>query len=129
MRFSNMHTRIRRGALSVFVVFATLNTATALADIITYNPAPTTSAGFSTCANYPGNSCLTTAFFTSSSLDQLNDTGVDSLFNQAWTAGNNGGYTLAGSDQGLPNGVSFTVTQDAARQFAAGNPPRLRRPT
>jgi hypothetical protein len=56
-------------------------------------------------------------------LDQLNDTGVDGLFSQAWAAGNNGGYTLAGGDLGLPSGVSFTVMQDAAEQFGAGQPP------
>jgi hypothetical protein len=95
-------------------------TATLSAASITYNPAPTTQAGWTPCGNYPGFSCLTTAYFNSTSLDGLNQEGnIDNLFQEAWNAGNNGGLNLSISTDARNNGVAgtFNVTTAKAEQF------------
>ena len=82
---------------------------------VTYTPAPTTQAGWSPCGSFPGYSCMTTAYFDAYSLDTQNDGSISALFQYAWDAGNNGGYTL--SSGGALSG-DFSVTTATANQFS-----------
>lgn len=90
------------------------------ASVITYNPAPTTQAGWSACGSFPGYSCLTTAYFNTTTLDGLNQEGnIDNLFQEAWNAGANGGLTLSIATDARNNGVggTFNITTATANQF------------
>ena len=91
---------------------------------ITYNPAPTTQAGWSPCDAFPGYGCLTTAYFNATTLDGLHQEGeIDTLFTNAWSStnalNNTGGVTLGISTDARNNGVdgNFNVTVATANQF------------
>ena len=91
---------------------------------ITYNPAPTTQAGWSPCDAFPGYGCLTTAYFNTTTLDGLNQEGnIDNLFTDAWNStnalNNTGGVTLSISPNAANNAIdgNFNVNTATANQF------------
>jgi hypothetical protein len=107
-----------KAVLLPLFIAVTLSAAT-----ITYNPAPTTQAGWTNCGAYAGFGCMTTAYFNTTSLDGSNQEGnIDSLFQSAWDAGNNAGYTLSIATDARNNQVAgnFNVTTAAAEQFVYG---------
>jgi hypothetical protein len=124
MRVLYRHITLAAPARALKTVWLSLALVGALsATTITYNPAPTTQAGWTNCGNYPGYSCLTTAYFDTTSLDAQNQEGnIATLFQDAWNAGNNGGLTLSISPDARNNGVAgdFDVTIAAAEQFVYG---------
>jgi hypothetical protein len=92
------------------------------ATTINYNPAPTTTAGWSSCANYAGYTCKTIAYFDPLALSDQNDGGVSSLFQTAFDAWNGSGGGQGWTDSmGTDLGGSFNVTIAKAEQFDAGN--------
>lgn len=88
---------------------------------INYNPAATTDTGWSTCANLPGLTCRTTAYFDTMTLSDQNDTMLSALFQSAFTAwnatGGGQGWTL---NFGGDLAGTYSVTTAQALQFGAG---------
>ena len=111
--------RILRVSLFVLVM------AGALSADINYNPAPTTSAGWSPCANYPGASCLTTAYFQAGSLFATDDINISPLFQDAFNAWCEWNGTACGNGWTLDNGGglkgNLNVTVATAQQFNPGD--------
>jgi hypothetical protein len=89
------------------------------ATTINYNPAPTTTAGWSTCANFARHHCKTIAYFDPQALSDENNAGVSNLFQLAFDAWNDtaGGQGWTDSMSPTDLGGSFDVTVAKAEQF------------
>lgn len=111
--------RMFHGAKSMLFTLALAGSLSATA--IDYNPAPTTTAGWSNCANYAGHLCKTIAYFDAQALTDQNNSGVSNLFQLAFDAWNdsNGGQGWTDSMSSTDLGGSFDVTVAKAEQFDA----------
>ncbi len=107
-----------KAALAALLLTTALSGAT-----VTYTPAATTQAGWSACLDFPSYQCMTRAYFDDSTLDARHQEGeISALFQSAWDAGNNAGYTLSISPDARNNqvGGNFNVTIARAEQFVYG---------